>query len=119
MVATSAIETERRDAIAFDDAALADLTTHFRGELIRAGDTKYDAARAIWNGAIDRHPRLIARCTGVADVRAAVRFARERSRDSSGAISTARPRPSGSPRPAGLSPTPASRVSRSAEGSAG
>ena len=77
MVATSAIETERRDAIAFDDAALADLTPHFRGALIRPGETQYDAARAIWNGAIDRRPRLIARCTGSADVRAAVRFARE------------------------------------------
>jgi FAD/FMN-containing dehydrogenase len=38
----------------------------------------YDAARAIWNGAIDRRPACIARCTGVADVVAAVRFARAR-----------------------------------------
>jgi FAD/FMN-containing dehydrogenase len=38
----------------------------------------YDTARSIWNGAIDRHPACIARCTGVADVVAAVRFARER-----------------------------------------
>jgi FAD/FMN-containing dehydrogenase len=38
----------------------------------------YDTARAIWNGAIDRRPACIARCTGVADVVAAVRFARER-----------------------------------------
>ncbi|MGH7346079.1 MAG: FAD-binding oxidoreductase, partial [Candidatus Rokuibacteriota bacterium] len=45
---------------------------------MRPGDTQYDAARAIWNGAIDRHPGLVLRCTGAADVRAAVRFARER-----------------------------------------
>ena len=32
----------------------------------------------VWNGAIDRRPACIARCTGVADVVAAVRFARER-----------------------------------------
>ena len=38
----------------------------------------YDMARRIWNGAIDRSPACIARCTGVADVVAAVRFARER-----------------------------------------
>ncbi len=31
----------------------------------------------MWNGSIDRYPRLIARCQGVADVRQAVRFARE------------------------------------------
>ena len=61
-----------------DDAAIADLARHFRGELIRRGDAPYDAARRIWNGAIDRRPALIARCTGVADVRAAVGFARER-----------------------------------------
>jgi FAD/FMN-containing dehydrogenase len=30
----------------------------------------------VWNGSIDRHPALIARCDGVADVRSAVRFAR-------------------------------------------
>jgi FAD/FMN-containing dehydrogenase len=77
MVAASALETERRDETVFDDAALAGLTPHFRGELIRPGATQYDDARAVWNGAIDRRPGLIARCTGSADVRAAVRFARE------------------------------------------
>src|SRR5262245_11629836 len=78
MVAPSALETERRDDTAFGDAALADLTPHFRGELIRPGGAQYDAARAIWNGAIDRRPGLITRCTGSADVRAAGRFARDR-----------------------------------------
>ena len=49
----------------------------FRGQLIRAGHADYESARAVWNGAIDRRPRLIARCIGVADVVAAVRFARD------------------------------------------
>jgi hypothetical protein len=49
----------------------------FRGGLIRPGQAEYDAARAIWNGAIDRRPQLIARCSGTADVVAAVRFARD------------------------------------------
>jgi len=49
-----------------------------RGPVIVPADADYDAARAIWNGAIDRHPACIARCTGVADVVAAVGFARER-----------------------------------------
>ena len=49
----------------------------FRGRLISADHADYDVARAVWNGAIDRRPRLIARCTGTADVIAAVRFARD------------------------------------------
>jgi FAD/FMN-containing dehydrogenase len=49
----------------------------FRGRLIRADHADYDLARAVWNGAIDRRPRLIARCSGTADVAAAVRFARD------------------------------------------
>jgi FAD/FMN-containing dehydrogenase len=49
----------------------------FGGRLIEAGDTEYDVARALWNGAIDRHPRLIARCNGPADVTTAVRIARD------------------------------------------
>jgi hypothetical protein len=49
----------------------------FRGRLITANDADYDIARAVWNGAIDRRPRLIARCMGAADVPAAVRFARD------------------------------------------
>jgi hypothetical protein len=49
----------------------------FRGELIEPGDAGYDDARAVYNGMIDRHPRVIARCTDAADVIAAVNLARE------------------------------------------
>ena len=49
----------------------------FRGQLITADHGDYDTARTIWNGAIDRCPRLIARCSGSADVAAAIRFARD------------------------------------------
>jgi len=49
----------------------------FRGRLIGLDHPDYDSARAVWNGAIDRRPRLIARCIGAADVVAAVRFARD------------------------------------------
>ena len=49
----------------------------FRGRLINPGDADYNIARAVWNGAIARRPRLIARCIGTADVAAAVRFARD------------------------------------------
>src|ERR671922_668858 len=54
------------------------LRDSIRGPVIDPDDEGYDAARAIWNGAIDRRPAFIARCTGAADVVAAVRFARER-----------------------------------------
>src|SRR5262245_38886384 len=50
----------------------------FRGQLITADHPDYDTARAVWNGAVDRRPRLIARCRGTADVAAAIRFARDR-----------------------------------------
>jgi FAD/FMN-containing dehydrogenase len=49
----------------------------FRGEVFTPGDEGYDAARALWNGMIDKRPRAILRCAGVADVIDAVHFARE------------------------------------------
>ncbi|MGK4579778.1 FAD-binding oxidoreductase [Kitasatospora sp. HPMI-4] len=57
--------------------AAAALRRGFRGQLITPGDPEYDAARAVWNGAIDRRPALIARCTGTPDVLLAVEVARE------------------------------------------
>src|SRR6516165_5806261 len=54
------------------------LRADFRGQLILPGDDGYDAARAVWNGAIDRRPALIAMASGTGDVVTAVRFARER-----------------------------------------
>jgi FAD/FMN-containing dehydrogenase len=53
-------------------------TATFEGELLRPGDTGYDEARRVWNGAIDRRPEVIARCTSPSDVATAVRMARER-----------------------------------------
>ena len=50
----------------------------FQGVLITPDHHEYDDARAVWNGAIDRRPGVIARCRSTDDVVAAVRFARER-----------------------------------------
>jgi FAD/FMN-containing dehydrogenase len=50
----------------------------FRGDVIPPQHHEYDRARAVWNGTVDRRPRVIARCRGTADVAAAVRFARDR-----------------------------------------
>jgi hypothetical protein len=48
-----------------------------RGTLIRPGDAGFEPARKTWNGMINKHPALIVRCSGVADVITAVRFARD------------------------------------------
>jgi hypothetical protein len=49
----------------------------FRGRLIGPQDKDYDEARALYNGMIDKRPRVIARCTSAADVIAAVNYGRE------------------------------------------
>ena len=59
-----------------EDAAVKELKNSLRGPLLSASEGSYDEARKVWNGMIDRRPALIARCAGVADVIAAVRFAR-------------------------------------------
>lgn len=53
------------------------LKASLRGELIQPNDEGYEAARKVYNGMIDKHPALIARCADVADVIAAVNFGRE------------------------------------------
>jgi FAD/FMN-containing dehydrogenase len=63
--------------VELDQTALSELEGSFRGQLVGPGDHGYDEHRRIWNGSIDRFPALIARCAGVADVIAAVRFARQ------------------------------------------
>lgn len=49
----------------------------FTGQTLTPGDPEYDKSRAIWNGAIDRKPALIACCTTANQVANAIRFARE------------------------------------------
>ena len=59
------------------EQAIATFKQNLRGRLIQPSDTDYEAARALYNGMIDRRPRLIARSVDVADVITAVNFARE------------------------------------------
>lgn len=59
------------------DEQLQEFEAGFQGDLIRADDPDYDDARAVWNGMIDKHPGLLARCAGAADVISSVNFARE------------------------------------------
>jgi FAD/FMN-containing dehydrogenase len=66
------IDTPRGVEDAIGDVLRASL----RGEVIDRWHADYDDARQVWNGLIDRHPAVIARCAGTADVVEAVRAAR-------------------------------------------
>ena len=59
------------------EAAIASLKSNMRGELIEPSDARYNEARKVYNGMIDRRPRIIARCMDAADVIAAVNFGRD------------------------------------------
>jgi FAD/FMN-containing dehydrogenase len=68
--------TANGEYVTIDEAAVGAFREQLRGPLLQPGDAGYDEARRVWNAMIDKHPALIARCTGVADVIAAVNFAR-------------------------------------------
>jgi FAD/FMN-containing dehydrogenase len=71
------IRTRKGASISFDAEALNGLGSQLRGLLLSTEDSEYEAARKVWNGTIDKKPALIVRCLGVADVMAAVNFARD------------------------------------------
>jgi FAD/FMN-containing dehydrogenase len=60
-----------------EEAAVNQLKTALRGELLRPADEGYEQARTVHNAMIERRPALIARCAGATDVVECVRFARE------------------------------------------
>ena len=60
-----------------DPARTTAVIPDFEGDLVTADDAGYDVARAVWNGAVDRKPRYVARCRSVSDVTSALRFGRE------------------------------------------
>lgn len=53
-----------------------ELAATLRGDLITPADPRYDQARAVYNGMINKHPAAIAQCRDVADVISCVRFGR-------------------------------------------
>jgi FAD/FMN-containing dehydrogenase len=61
----------------FDGQILAAFAKDFRGDLVEPSNAAYDETRRLYNGMIDKHPCLIARCTDAADVIAAVKFGRD------------------------------------------
>lgn len=60
-----------------DTSVVTSFQSSIRGALLTEADPGYDQARSIWNAMIDKRPALIAQCSGAADVRKSVNFARE------------------------------------------
>ena len=52
------------------------LRASVRGAIVQPGDASYESARLVYNRMIDKRPALIVRCVDVADVIAAVDYAR-------------------------------------------
>ena len=56
--------------------AITEFRGQFRGTILEPENAGYEEARKVYNGMIDRRPRLIVKCTDAADVMAAVRMAK-------------------------------------------
>ena len=58
-------------------STIAEFRDQVRAQVITADDADYDNARAVWNAMSDKHPLAVVRAEQVADVIAAVNFARD------------------------------------------
>src|SRR3954447_25409102 len=58
-----------------DRTLVAELAGRLSGSVIDPQDARYDAARAVHNGLVDRRPALIVRCRTACDVVAALALA--------------------------------------------
>ena len=70
--------TGNGEEITIEESAIAELRGALRGQLLLSGNDGYDVARRVLNPSIDKHPALIVRPRGAADVANAVTFAREK-----------------------------------------
>ena len=64
------------EAIFLSDLELSSFKKNFSGQLLTKDDKDYNEVRSIWNGMINKHPALIARCKNSKDVSLAVKLAR-------------------------------------------
>src|SRR5919201_3707267 len=60
-----------------DYEAVGELAEQVSGSVLSPQDARYEEARAVHNGLIDRRPALIVRCRTTNDVVAALAFARD------------------------------------------
>jgi FAD/FMN-containing dehydrogenase len=72
------LERGRVNSTTIDPEHLDQLAGEFEGDLLGPDDDGYEEHRRVWNGMIDKHPALIARCHSTSDVVSIVNFARER-----------------------------------------
>lgn len=60
-----------------EESTIEQFKKNLRGDLLRPEDEGYEASRKIFNAMIDKHPGLIVKSAGVADVITTVNFARK------------------------------------------
>ncbi len=77
METTSSNHNENLSEKPIDTSVYESFRRKIKGEVILPGEPDYGSARRLWNGMIDKHPAVIVRCKGIADVIHAIRFARE------------------------------------------
>ncbi len=65
------------ELVALDRPVINAFAGGLAGRVLVERSGKYDQARRVWNGLIDKRPALIVQCSGVADVLGALRFARD------------------------------------------
>jgi hypothetical protein len=76
-MALRSAETPIGGGIALSEETIETFRESMKGVVLAPGDEGYDDARKLWNGMHDKHPALIARCSGTTDIVTAVNFARE------------------------------------------
>jgi len=68
-------EQHEQNAAPLDPSTVRKLASEISGQVLTPGSTDYNSARLIFNRAFDRHPAVIVRCAGAADVARALDFA--------------------------------------------
>jgi len=71
------VQTRTGSTTHLTDSVLEAFRANLRGQLVLPGEADYAERRRLWNGMIDKHPAIIVRCAGTADVIASVNLARD------------------------------------------
>ncbi len=64
------------EKVFLSDSDLKDLQRSLAGPVILPSDATYDQERRVWSPIVDNRPAVIAKCTSLDDIRAALQFAR-------------------------------------------